>query len=25
MAQALGGDVRLYIKQAASLINEENK
>jgi hypothetical protein len=25
MAEALGGDVRLYIKQAASLINEENK
>jgi hypothetical protein len=25
MAKALGGDVRLYIKQAASLINEENK
>ena len=25
MAEAVGGDVRLYIKQAASLINEENK
>jgi len=25
MAEALGGDFRLYIKQAASLINEENK
>ena len=25
MAKALGGDVRLYIKQAALLINEENK
>ena len=25
MAQALGGDVRLYIKQAVTLINEENK
>jgi len=25
MAKAVGGDVRVYIKQAASLINEENK
>jgi hypothetical protein len=25
MAEAVGGDVRVYIKQAASLINEENK
>jgi hypothetical protein len=25
MAEALGGDVRLYIKQAVTLINEENK
>ncbi len=25
MAKALGGDVRVYIKQAASLLNEENK
>jgi hypothetical protein len=25
MAKAVGGDVRVYIKQATSLINEENK